>query len=104
MTILREWRAEIRRALKDEYIAYVRATGVKAYRSTPGNLDVVLATRDLDAERTEIVLLTRWTDRAAIEALAGKDIARARYFPEDDKYLLTHPDTVLHYDCADLPP
>lgn len=27
MAVLREWRAEIRRPLKDEYVAYVRATG-----------------------------------------------------------------------------
>ena len=38
MAVLREWRAEIRRALKDEYVQYVKATGLAAYLRTPGNL------------------------------------------------------------------
>jgi len=27
---------------------------------------------------------------------------RARYFPEDSKYLLTRPDRVMHYSSSDL--
>jgi hypothetical protein len=52
MPIMREWRAEIRRTLKDEYVAYVNATGIVGYRQTPGNLGAIIATRDIDAERT----------------------------------------------------
>jgi hypothetical protein len=53
MTILREWRAEIRRELKAEYVTYVLRTGIAHYRATPGNLGAVIATRDLDQERSE---------------------------------------------------
>ena len=35
MPVLREWRAEIRRALKDEYVQYVKATGLASYLRTP---------------------------------------------------------------------
>jgi hypothetical protein len=42
MSILREWRAEVRRALKDEYVAYVKATGIVGYRQAPGNLGAVV--------------------------------------------------------------
>lgn len=100
MTILREWRAEIRRELKDEYVAYVSATGLRAYRGTPGNLGAMVATRDLDETRSEIVTLSWWTGLDAIGAFAGADISRARYFPEDDRFLLTKPDTVQHYDST----
>ncbi len=103
MPILREWRAEIRRELKDEYVAYVTATGLDAYRKAAGNLGAMIATRDLDEQRSEIVTLSWWTDTAAIEGFAGKDISRARYFPEDDRYLLTRPETVQHYACTDAP-
>jgi hypothetical protein len=44
MSIMREWRAEIRRALKDEYVAYVNATGIVGYLQTPGNLGAIIAT------------------------------------------------------------
>jgi heme-degrading monooxygenase HmoA len=97
MAVLREWRAEIRRALRDEYVCYVTQTGLQAYLQTPGNLGASIAVRDLDAERSEIVTLSWWTDAEAIRAFAGTDIERARYFPEDDRYLVTRPDRVQHY-------
>jgi hypothetical protein len=100
MSIMREWRAEIRRTLKDEYVAYVKATGIVGYRQTPGNLGAIIATRDLDAERTEIVTLSWWKDEASIKGFAGNDISRSHYYPEDDRFLLTRPETVQHYNST----
>ena len=100
MPILREWRAEIRREMKNEYVNYVLETGIAAYRATPGNLGAVVATRDLDEKRSEIVTLSWWVDKSSIRSFAGEDIGRARYFPEDDRYLLTRPEWVQHYDST----
>jgi heme-degrading monooxygenase HmoA len=77
MSIMREWRAEIRRTLKDEYVEYVEATGMVDYRQTPGNLGAIIATRDIDAERVEIVTLSWWKDENSIKAFAGSDIRKA---------------------------
>jgi hypothetical protein len=100
MPVLRIWRAEIRRALRNEYLDYLEATGVAAYRATPGNLGTSIAMRDLDAERTEVATLSWWTGLDAIRQFAGDAIERARYFPEDDRFLLTRPDTVVHFDAT----
>jgi hypothetical protein len=100
MAILRVWRAEIRRALRDEYVKYVTATGLAAYRATRGNLGASIAVRDLDADRSEIVTLSWWTEAAAIRAFTGDVIERARYFPEDDRFLLSRPEFVLHYEAT----
>jgi heme-degrading monooxygenase HmoA len=100
MAVLREWRAEIKRALKDEYVQYVKATGLAAYLRTPGNLGASVAVRDLDSERSEIVTLSWWSDTAAIKAFAGADYGRSRYFPEDDRFLLTRPEHVHHYEAT----
>jgi heme-degrading monooxygenase HmoA len=97
MSIMREWRAEIRRTLKDEYVEYVEATGMVDYRQTPGNLGAIIATRDIDAERVEIVTLSWWKDENSIKAFAGSDIGKAHYYPQDDRFLLTRPETVHHY-------
>jgi hypothetical protein len=99
MPILREWRAEIRRELAQEYAEYVRSTGISAYRSTPGNIWAALAVRHLDARRSEIVTLSLWRSMQDIQGFAGADFSRARYFPEDDKYLLTRPESVTHFEC-----
>ena len=101
MAIMREWRAEIRRPLRQAYVEYVTATGIAAYRRTPGNLGACVACRDLDAERSEIVTLSWWTDLDAIKEFAGADLERARYFADDDRYLLTRPDKVLHYEASE---
>jgi len=100
MAVPREWRAEIRRALKDEYVQYVTDTGFASYRSTPGNLGAIVAVRDLDAARSEVVTLSWWTNTEAIKAFAGPVIGQARYFPQDDRFLLTRPEHVYHYDAT----
>jgi hypothetical protein len=56
----------------------------------------------LDDERAEIVTLSWWKDKQSIVAFAGNDIDRARYFPEDDRYLLTRPETVQHYESTEI--
>ena len=102
MSILREWRAEIRRATSAAYVRYVQDTGVVEYRRTAGNLGAVVAVRDLDESRSEIVTLSWWTSMDAIRAFAGDPPDRARYFPDDDQYLLTRPDHVRHFRSSDI--
>src|ERR1700734_1192634 len=102
MSILREWRAEIRRATSAAYVDYVRSTGIAEYRRTPGNLGAAVAVRDLDETRSEIVTLSWWTSMEAIRVFGGEPPDRARYFPEDSQSLLTRPDHVLHYRSSDI--
>lgn len=101
MAILREWRAEIRRNLRSEYVKYIETVVLPGYRDTLGNLAASFAVRDLDSNRSEIITFSWWVDKRAITSFAGDDIGRARYYPEDDKYLLTRPDTVQHYDSSE---
>ena len=102
MTILREWRGELRRELADEYVAYIRDTGLAEYRATPGNLGALIAVRDLDDERAEVITLSWWPSMDAIRGFAGDDVERAVYYPEDDRYLLTKPEKVQHYESHGL--
>ena len=106
MTILREWRGELRRELADEYVAYMHDTGLAEYRATPGNLGALIAVRNLDDERAEVITLSWWPSMDAIRGFAGDDVDRAVYYPEDDRYLLTKPEKVRHYESHgvfDLP-
>lgn len=98
MSIMREWRGVIRRSQRDEYVEYIRQTGLDDYRATAGNLGAAIAVRDLDDERTEVITLSWWTSVDAIRAFAGADIDLARYYPKDDEYLLERPRTVQHYE------
>jgi hypothetical protein len=67
------------------------------YRATPGNLGALIAVRDLDDERAEVITLSWWPSMDAIRGFAGDDVERAVYYPQDDRYLLTKPEKVQHY-------
>jgi heme-degrading monooxygenase HmoA len=96
--IARIWRGWVRTEDRDAYAAYIEATGIAHYRSTPGNVEAHLLTRDLDDGRTEVVTLSFWTSYEAVRGFAGDDVAAAVFYPEDDRYLVDREVTVTHYE------
>jgi heme-degrading monooxygenase HmoA len=97
--IARTWRGRTRAADADAYAAYLEETGVRALRATPGN-ERVLILRRVDGDEAEFWVISLWRDMASISAFAGADPTRARYFPEDERYLLEMTPDVIHYDVA----
>ena len=98
--VMRRWRSRIRTGDRAAYAAYINATCGADYTATPGNLGFQMLMRDLNDGSTEVTTLSWWRSTAAIKAFAGSDISRARYYPEDDRFLLEKPDTVDHYDIV----
>ncbi|HVV59640.1 MAG TPA: hypothetical protein VHC45_14875 [Gaiellaceae bacterium] len=94
--IARMWRGWTRREDADEYAAYIDGTGMDEYRRTPGNRGAWMLRRD-DGDRTEFVTLSFWDSLDAIRGFAGDDIERAVYYPEDERFLVAHEDTVTHW-------
>lgn len=99
--ILRKWTGTIRARDKAAYLAYIRRTGMREYRATPGNRGAQMVTRDLPRGRVEVTTLSWWDDFESIRGFAGADVERAHYYPMDRKYLLTRPAKVLHFDVDD---
>ena len=54
----------------------------------------------MDGDRAEIVTVSMWESRSAIEGFAGQDIDQAVFYPEDDRYLIERDLTVSHYEVA----
>lgn len=98
--IARMWRGLVRTEKLAEYVDIVERTGMSGYRSTPGNAAAQLLTRDLGSGRTELITLSWWADLDQIRAFAGDDIDAAKYYPEDDEYLLERESIVAHYIVA----
>jgi heme-degrading monooxygenase HmoA len=86
----------------DDYLAYVRETGLSDYSSTPGNVGALVLCSREDSEVAELLVISLWKDLAAIEAFAGSDIRRAIYYPADEDYLIDPAPTVDHLDVAML--
>ncbi|MGA2826380.1 MAG: hypothetical protein ABSF03_09680 [Streptosporangiaceae bacterium] len=95
--IARIWHGAVRAQDADEYTAYVEETGIAGYRQTPGNRGAWLLRRT-DGERTEIVTISFWDSRKAIEGFAGEDVEKAVFYPEDDRFLVERDLLVTHYD------
>jgi heme-degrading monooxygenase HmoA len=97
--VARIWRGTVRAADADEYVAYVRDTGVEQYRSTPGNQGAWILRRPI-GDLTEIVAFSLWESMDAVRGFAGDDRSRAVYYPKDDRFLVERGPTVDHYDVA----
>ena len=100
--IARTWRGWTSQEDADEYVEYVRSTGIDEYRATPGNLAAYILRRD-DDDRTEFVTLTFWESMEAVARFAGDDVEQAVFYPEDDRYLVDRETTTTHYEVVEAP-
>jgi len=95
--IARIWHGRTKAAKADEYLAFLQQRALPDYRGTPGNLAAYVLRRD-EGDVTHFIALTHWESLQAIEAFAGSDIARAKYYPEDSGFLLEFEPTVQHHE------
>lgn len=95
--IARLWHGRTKPEDATEYAKYVTATGIAAFRSTPGNLGSLILQRQGDGS-TDIYVLSLWASMDAVRAFAGPTSEIPVYFPEDRRYLLEFEPHVLHFD------
>ena len=100
--IARSWHGRVPADRADAYAAYVRRTGVADLAATPGNRGTWLLRR-IDGDVAHFVVTSLWDSMDAIRAFAGDDPERARYYPEDDAYLLEREPGVTHYEVLGAP-
>ncbi|MGH8495083.1 MAG: antibiotic biosynthesis monooxygenase [Gammaproteobacteria bacterium] len=79
---------------------FLRESGLRDYAATEGNLGWMCMTRDT-AEGVEFTLVTFWRSVDAIKRFAGEDYTKARYYPEDDGFLLSKPERVEHFELVE---
>jgi heme-degrading monooxygenase HmoA len=95
--IMRRWVGRIRTADEAQYVAYVKRTGGTDYAETPGNRGFQIVMRALGDEVSEVTTLSWWDSMEAIKRFAGDEPEVARYYPDDDRFLLDRPPNVDHY-------
>lgn len=93
--IARMWHGRTPTSKADEYLAFLQTRALPDYRSTPGNIAAYILRR-AEGEVTHFTTLTYWSSLKAIEAFAGADVARAKYYPEDTDFLLEFEPEVVH--------
>lgn len=95
--IARVWFGRTQAARVDEYVEYMKKTGVDALAKTPGNLGVLMFKR-IDGKEAEVGVISFWDSRESIQAFAGKDINKAVYYPEDRNFLVELTPELVHYE------
>jgi heme-degrading monooxygenase HmoA len=94
-TIARTWHGRVPATKAEAYHAYLLRTGIADYRATPGNRGV-LVQRHIVGDVAHFTLTTLWDSIDSIKAFAGEQYEQARYYPEDDEYLLEREPLVWH--------
>jgi heme-degrading monooxygenase HmoA len=98
--IVRTWRGATRAEDADRYVEYLRETGLKEYRATPGNRGAWVLRRRA-GERCEFVTVSLWDSLDDVRGFAGEDVDAAVFYPEDDAFLVEREKTVDHWELLE---
>lgn len=93
--IARSWHGRVRAAQSDEYYGYMSRTGLADYAASPGNRAIIVQ-QWTEGDVSHFLLTTFWDSIEDIKRFAGDDYTAARYYPEDDSYLLEREPRVRH--------
>ncbi len=97
--IARAWHGRVPAAKADAYESYLHRTGLADLAATQGNRGLLLLRRT-EGDVTHFLLTSFWDSVESIKRFAGEDYARARYYDEDDDFLLEREPLVAHYDVV----
>jgi antibiotic biosynthesis monooxygenase (ABM) superfamily enzyme len=94
--IARVWRGATRAADAEAYAAYIEESGVGPARALPGARGSLVLHR-IDGDRAEFETIILFDSLDDVRAFAGDELERARFFPEDDRYLVERDLHVTHH-------
>ena len=99
--VTRIWHGKTKKEDADHYLEFLIGKGTKEYLQTPGNLSVKVWRR-LDQDCCHFYTVSEWVDLNSIEEFAGKEINMAKYYPEDENFLLEFEETVMHLETFNV--
>lgn len=99
--IMRRWRGAVRSEDADAYLAHQNGTGVRDYRTTPGNRGVFVLRRPL-GDLVEVVTLSLWDSMDDVRRFAGDQPEVAVFYPGDDELLVEKDLHVDHHEVTEF--
>ena len=97
--ITRMWHGRVLTSNAKAYREFTIARAIPDYQSVEGNISVHVLERT-EGEITHFITLTFWKDLDSIRAFAGDDVEAAKYYPEDQEFLLEFEPRVVHYEVV----
>jgi heme-degrading monooxygenase HmoA len=95
--IARIWHGRTKIEDFEEYTEFMKSRAIPDYQKTEGFVKLTFL-RKVDGNVGHFKLITFWENLEVIKNFAGEDFEKAKYYPEDAKYLLEFEEKVTHYE------
>ena len=95
--IVRMWHGIVGAAKADEYAEFMKQRAAPDYGSVDG-LRKLLFLRKNESDIAHFLLVTHWDSMESVKIFAGEQPEKAKYYPEDDEYLLEKEETSALYE------
>jgi heme-degrading monooxygenase HmoA len=97
--IVRMWHGRVVTSKAQAYRQFLIERAIPDYQAVPGNISVHILERR-EGDITHFMTMTFWQSMESIKGFAGAEVERAKYYPEDEDYLLEFEPEVIHYEVA----
>lgn len=95
--IARIWHGKTNLANFEAYTDFLNRVAIPDYQKTPGFKGLSFL-RNIKDDEGHFKLITYWENLDVIKNFAGEDFEKAKYYPEDDGFLLEFEEKVNHFE------
>ena len=95
--IVRLWHGRTNISKADEYAEFMKERAAPDYGSIDG-LKKLYFLRRIDGDAAHFLLVTLWDSMESVKKFAGEHPEKAKYYPEDDSFLLEKEETSALYE------
>lgn len=95
--IARIWHGKTSVENYETYSEFLKNVAVPDYKKTKGFKELTFL-RDIVNNEGHFTLITFWENLEVIKNFAGDDFEKAKYYPEDDGFLLEFEEKVQHHE------
>ncbi|WP_436515623.1 antibiotic biosynthesis monooxygenase [Ekhidna sp. To15] len=95
--IARIWEGKTKAKDYQQYTMFMKERAIPDYKETVGFVKLSFL-RNLEDDIAHFKLITYWENMEVIKNFAGADYAKAKYYPEDQQFLLEFEEHVQHYE------
>ena len=95
--IVRMWHGMVDVSKADEYTEFMKERAAPDYGSVEG-LKKILFLRNVEKGVAHFLLVTHWESMESVKKFAGDRPEKAKYYPEDDDFLLEKEETSALYE------